>query len=155
MSLRDILSSGNDMLVAGLLAFCRTLLCDHWVLFLIALHPHCSGSGQEGATPAPMPPEVLQAIYTVFLAPDSPLLAPLDLQLLRGLRQLCQPVGGKRVKKMVRQVSALREHVNPRSITRGLNRLVRKLQRKAGPQESGDEETPEERAAAITRLLEV
>lgn len=94
-SLQDLLSSGRESLTNGLVSFCGTLLCDHWVRFLLALHPYRPfPAGPENGPPPPIPDDVLRSLYTTFLSPNAPLLAPLDAPLLRALRHYCHPLFG-------------------------------------------------------------
>jgi hypothetical protein len=151
-SLDDLLSSGDEALIHELLAFCRSLLCDHWVQFLLTLHPYCSPAASPSSPAdgpgAPMVPlKVVLAVYQVFLCPRAPLFVPVDGQVLHAVYNFCAPRLSEEAVGKANLLQSVNDHASAvRTLTATLKR--HKTQGR-GLDEEGDD------TAAVMKLFKV
>jgi hypothetical protein len=125
------------------------------VLFLVALHPHLESLLHQGGVSRPVPRGVVASIYTLFLCPAAPLLAPVYGPLLQLIREYCKPRFTHQQAEILTRLSSIHERSNSLPVPSRLERFLIRLRllglEDQGPIDEGEEST----TTSITALLHV
>lgn len=154
MRVQDILESGNERLFRELLRFCRMLCCEHWVLFLAALHPYLPSLSQDGGSRF-VPRAVVASIYIIFLCPGAPLATPLYGKILDDIQDYCKPRFWHQRASILSRLAEIRRRSNPQRTPQGIRHFLDEVRllglQEPTPVDEGEDLT----APSITAMLHV